>query len=596
MCLLANRSSTRSRVGLMWPLMLGSALAVVAFSSPIAATTPMDQSGAAAPLAPSPLVVARHGMVVSAERDASRVGVKILQEGGNAVDAAVAVAFALAVVHPDAGNLGGGGFMMVHLRAGKDVAIDFRETAPRASTRTMYLDRRGRVIVGASTVGYQCVAVPGTVAGLALAEARFGRLGFSKVIEPARRLAQNGFHISAFVADALADPDARKALSASPESLRVFRPAGRWYQRGDRMVRPDLARTLARLQRYGPSEFYSGGTARAIARDMRLHGGLITLADLQGYRAVLRKPVVGVYRGVRIVSMPPPSSGGVALIEMLNILRRYNLKSMGSGSPQAIHFLLEAMRRAFADRSRYLGDPAFTRVPVRQLTSLQYADERAKSILPDRATPSSEIGPGQPAGVTGERPETTHFCVVDGQGNAASCTYTLNGPFGSGITVPGTGVVLNDEMDDFTSSPGTPNMFGLIQGEANAIAPGKRPLSSMTPTLVLKGNRLFLVTGSPGGPTIINTVLEVIVNVTDFGMNPAVANASPRFHHQWLPDRVRLEPKGFSPETLAALKRMGYLFGPRSEIGDAETIEIDPKTGELLGASDPRGSGVAMGY
>jgi len=541
-----------------------------------------------------PPVVAPHAMVASAERDASKVGIAILKRGGNAVDAGVAVAFALAVVHPDAGNLAGGGFMMIHLASGKNVAVDFRETAPGRATRTMYQDAHGRIIPGASTIGYRAVAVPSTVAGLALAEKRFGHLSWQQVIEPARRLAAQGFRVSPAVADVLSDPGVQKQLSRFAESRRIFLPHGRPYRAGEWMKRPDLARTLQRLQQNGPAEFYRGRTARLIAADMRRHGGLITLRDLSGYHALFRAPVTGEYRGYQIVSMPLPSSGGITIISELNMLKHFRLSALGPLSAASMHDIIEAMRRAFADRARYLGDPAFTRIPVARLISQAYADQRVQSILPEKATPSSQIGPG--LAMPAEHKETTHFDVVDAAGNAISCTYTLNGPFGSGATVPGTGIVLNNEMDDFASAPGVPNMFGLVQGEANAIAPGKRPLSSMTPTLVMKGKRLFLVTGSPGGPTIISTVLEILLNMIDYKMDVSAATAAPRFHHQWLPDRVRIEPVGFSPDTIRILKQWGYVFGAPSYMGDAQTIEIDPKTGARLGASDPRGSGVTLGY
>lgn len=541
---------------------------------------------------PRPLA-AHRGMVVSAERDASLVGVEIMREGGNAVDAAVAVSFALAVVHPEAGNLGGGGFMMIHLRNGQNIALDFRETAPSGATRNMYLDQNGKVIPDASTVGYRSVAVPGTVPGMALAEKRFGKIGWKRVIEPARRLALYGAHVSYSTADTLGDRDTRKLLEKFPESRRVFYPGGHAYREGEWMRRPDLAATFSRLEKNGPAEFTTGYTARQIAADMRRHGGLITLKDLQNYRPILRTPVKGEYRGYTIVSMPLPSSGGVALVEMLNVLQHYDLKSMGFGSAAAMHVMIEAMRRAFADRSRFLGDPAFSSAPIAHLLSPSYADELARTISPDLATPLSAIHAG---GTSTEGTQTTHFCTADSEGNAVSCTYTLNALFGSGITVPGTDVVLNDEMDDFTSAPGQPNMFGLIQGEANSIAPGKRPLSSMTPTLVLKNGNLVLATGSPGGPTIINTVLEILVNIIDFGMDPEAAVSAPRFHHQWMPDRVRIEPGGFSPDTIAILKTMGYSFDRPRRQGDAQAISFDVTTHTFFGGADPRWSAAAAGY
>ena len=562
-------------------------------------------------------VQAKHDMVVSADVDASRAGLEVLQRGGNAVDAAVAVAFALAVVRPDSGNLGGGGFMMVHLKSGQDLAVDFRETAPLRSSGNMYLDRAGHIIRGASTIGYQSVAVPGTVAGMALAHRRWGRLSWQSDLEPACRLASRGFRISRALADELADPETQALLRRFPESRRLFLANSRSPRLGDVMVRPDLAATIRDLQTHGPRAFYRGRIATTIAHDMRLHGGLISLRDLNTYQPVVRDPITGQYRGYQVVSMPPPSSGGVALLEMLNILQRYDLASSGPDSALTIHRMAEAMRRAFADRSRYLGDPDFVKVPVSRLISPDYANIRAASVLPDRASTSTEVGPGAAAkgsplvptlgyrrGISAdsrrwpafhEKTETTHFSIVDRWGNAAACTYTLNGAFGSGITVPGTGIVLNDEMDDFASAPGIPNMFGLLQGAANEIAPRKRPLSSMTPTFVFRNGRLVLVTGSPGGLTIINTVLNILVNTIDFHLGPSAAVRAPRFHHQWLPDRLRVERGGLSPETLQRLRVMGYTVEERGPMGDAGTIGVDPRTGARIGAADPRGSGEAVG-
>ena len=541
---------------------------------------------------------ARNGMVASASGLASQVGVNIMKRGGNAVDAAVAVGLALAVVYPEAGNLGGGGFMLIRLAGGRSTAIDYREVAPTLASRTMYLDKSGNVIKGSSLVGYRAVGVPGTVAGLALAQRRYGRLPWRQVVEPAWHLAADGFVVSPALAQSLRKA-ARTPLGRFAESRRVFLRGGKPFQAGEVLRQPDLAATLGRLQQYGPRDFYTGRTARLLARDMAAHGGLVTLADLRRYRAVERKPLVGTYRGYGVLTMPPPSSGGVALLEMLNILERHDIGRMGCRTAATDHLLIETMRRAFADRSAFGGDPDFVRVPVRGLVSKAYAAEVDKTIRPAKATPSARVGHGQPLAYESpaayESPETTHFSVVDAQGNAVSNTYTLNFLYGSGVTAVGTGILLNDEMDDFASKPNTPNGFGLIQGENNAIAPRKRPLSSMTPAILTRNGRLFLVVGSPGGPTIISTVLQVIVDVVDHHMTLAQAIAAPRLHHQWLPDLIRYEPGAVSPKVRSALEAEGHLFAPdvgafpgSPTWGDAEGIFVDPTTGERHGASDPR--------
>lgn len=538
-------------------------------------------------------------MVASASGLASQVGMDIMRRGGNAMDAAVAVGFALAVVYPEAGNLGGGGFMLIRLADGRSTAIDYREVAPALASRTMYLDKSGNLIKGASLVGYQAVGVPGTVAGLALAQRRYGRLSWRQVLDPARRLAADGFVVSPALAQSLQKSASVKDFA---ESRRIFLRSGKPFQAGEVLRQPDLAATLGRLEQYGPREFYTGRTARLLARDMAAHGGLVTLADLRRYRAVERKPLVGTYRGYGVLTMPPPSSGGVALMEMLNILERHDISRMGYQTAATDHLLIEAMRRAFADRSAFGGDPDFMRVPVRGLTSKAYAARLDKTIRPAETTPSAKIGHGQP--LADESPETTHFSVVDAEGNAVSNTYTLNFLYGSGVTAVGTGILLNDEMDDFASKPNTPNGFGLIQGENNAIAPRKRPLSSMTPTILTRHGKLLLVMGSPGGPTIINTVLQVIVNVIDHHMTLAQAIAAPRLHHQWLPDLIRYEPGAVSPPVRATLEAEGHRFAPGAGAfpgspmwGDAEGIFVDPATGERNGASDPRSKDArAVGY
>jgi gamma-glutamyltranspeptidase / glutathione hydrolase len=546
-------------------------------------------------LAYSP-VRARRGMVASSDEIASKVGAEILKRGGNAVDAAVAVGLALAVTWPGAGNIGGGGFMLIRMADGTTTAVDYRERAPAKAHRGIYLDQRGEVLPDASTVGYRAVGVPGTVAGLALALEKYGTMKWRDVVEPARALAAEGFTVSHALAESLRRQD--ELLGRFPESRRIFLRGGKHYGDGETFPQPEMAETLARLQKDGPREFYEGRTARLISEDVRANGGLISLDDLKNYRAVERRPLRGNYRGYEIITMPPPSSGGAVLIEMLNVLERYDLAAMGHNSSAKYHLLIEVMRRAFADRAEFFGDPDFVKVPVERLTSKGYAAELAKSINVSRATPSARVRRGRP---TGHEPrQTTHYSVVDAAGNMVSNTYTLNGEYGSGVTVRGAGFLLNNEMDDFTAKPGSPNKFGLIQGEANAIAPGKRPLSSMTPTVVLKDGRPFLVVGTEGGPTIITQVLQVLINVIDHEMNLQQAVNAPRLHHQWLPDVVKYEPYGVAPEVMAALKRKGHRFELHADSpypGDVEGIMIEPGTAMRLGASDPRNpSARAVGY
>jgi len=536
---------------------------------------------------------ARHGMVASTSEIASRVGVEIMQRGGNAIDAAVAVGLALAVTWPSAGNLGGGGFMMIRRANGDTEIIDYRERAPLAASREMYLDKKGDVIKDASTVGYRAVGVPGTVAGLSLALQRHGKLKWADVVEPSRKLAADGFTISYHLARGLRGSE--KLLKQFPDSNRIFLRDGRLYEEGERLVQNELSETFSRLKEKGPREFYEGRTAQLIAEDMKANGGLITERDLKEYEPTIRKPLIGSYRGCEIVTMPPPSSGGTALLEMLNILEHYNLAYSGPGSSDTIHLLVESQRRAFADRAEFMGDADFVKVPVEGLISRKYSDELARTIDPDHATPSAKVRAGKPMGA--ESTETTHFTVIDEEGNVVTNTYTLNGGYGSGATARGTGVLLNNEMDDFTSKPGVPNAYGLLQSENNAIAPRKRPLSAMTPTIVLKDGKVWFAIGSPGGPTIINTVLQVIVNVVDFGMNIQQAIDAPRFHHQWMPDRIQFEPIGINRDTRAALERKGHVFADKpGNMGDAEGVMIDAKTGMRLGASDPRSGGVPVGY
>lgn len=543
-------------------------------------------------------VRAPRGMVASTNRLASEVGVEVLRRGGNAVDAAIATALALAVVHPVAGNLGGGGFMMIRLRDGRTTAIDYREMAPAAASHDVYLNNGGDLIKGegSSTIGYRAAGVPGTPAGMALALRKYGsgRLTWSQLIEPARRLAAQGFAISYRQARSLRGDE--ELLKRYEDSRRIFLNGGRFFNEGDTLRQTDLAATLARMQRGGVREFYEGETARLIAADMKRHGGLITLEDLRAYVPKERVPLETTYRGYKVISMPPPSSGGAVLIEMLNILEGYDLRAMQSSSSERYHVLTEAMRRAFADRAEYMGDTDFVKVPIAGLIDKHYAERQRASINSERASTSAEVRAGRPTGA--ESLETTHFTVVDAEGNAVSNTYTLNLGYGSGVTAKGTGVLLNNEMDDFAAKPGTPNAFGLIQSERNAVAPGKRPLSAMTPTFVLnKNGSLWFAVGSPGGPTIINTVLQVIVNVIDHDMDIQEAIDAPRIHHQWLPDEIVYEPHGLSPDTQRALVTRGHkLVAKPRYMGDAEGIMIDPKTRVRLGASDSRSEGVPVGY
>ena len=533
-------------------------------------------------------IAGRHGMVVSAEPLASDAGLQILKAGGNAVDAAVAVGFALAVTHPVAGNIGGGGFMLIRLADGRSVFVDYREEAPAAASREMYLDAAGEPKPNASLVGALAAGVPGTVAGLALAQQQFGKLSLARVMLPALVLAEEGFPVSYPLSESLrADRDLLDQFEAS---RRIFLHNGQLYEPGQIFKQPELANTLRQLAKEGPNAFYRGAIASAIVATMQKYHGLITAVDLEHYAARLREPLVGHFRGFTVLSAPPPSSGGVALVEMLNVLEPLNLGT--PNSYQSIHLIAEAMRRAYADRAAYLGDSDFASVPVAGLTSSGYAAKLRREILQAKA--ASPVGAGKPPGT--EPAETTHFSVVDEEGNAVSNTYTLNGGYGSGVTVEGAGFLLNNEMNDFAAKPGTPNMFGLVQGEANAVAPHKRPLSSMTPTIVVQGDKLRLVLGSPGGGTIINTVLQVLLDVLVYKMDVREAVTSPRFHHQWMPDELLLEGWGFSADTIDKLNAAGYKSSARGHIGECQAIEIEPETGWRFGAADPRGDGKAVGY
>ncbi|MBI1355805.1 MAG: gamma-glutamyltransferase [Acidobacteria bacterium] len=534
-------------------------------------------------------VHARKAMVAATEPHAARAGLETLRDGGNAVDAAVAVGLALAVTHPSAGNLGGGGFMLIRFPDGRSTFLDFRETAPAAASRDMYLDAAGKA-TDRSLVGYQASGVPGSARGFELARRKYGSLPWKRLIAPAQELAHKGFPLPWGMAQALRGSE---RLARFPESRRIFQNGGRFFEYGDRFVQPDLAATLDRMAKKGADEFYQGETARRIAADMARNGGSITLADLAAYEPKERRPLEGTYRGYDILSAPPASSGGAGVIQMLNMLEPTRYFEAGAGSAQAIHHVAEAMRRFFADRAEFFGDTDFAKdVPLRKLISKDYAQARAATIDPRRATPSAQVSAGPALGPESE--QTTHYSVVDEQGMAVAVTYTLNGGFGSGVTAAGTGVLLNNEMDDFTSKPGSPNQFGLLQSERNAIEPGKRPLSAMTPTIVSKDGKLFLVVGSPGGPTIISTVLQTILNVIDFRMDLQRAVDFPRFHHQWMPDELRMESWGFSPDTLHLLEGMGHKLAPGGEMG--RTMAIQVVEDGLVGAADSRSAGLATGY
>ncbi len=536
-------------------------------------------------------VYARKGMVVAQEPLAANVGVAVLKSGGNAIDAAVAVGFALAVTHPYAGNIGGGGFMLIRLADGRTTFIDFREKAPRKATHDMYLDANGNVTHD-SLFGWRAVGVPGTVRGFDLALKKYGHKSWSELLRPAIRLALSGFPISyqqmrSFKANA--DP-----LSQFPDSKRIFLKDGSFYDWNENFQQPELARTLERIARDGAKDFYEGETAHILAREMEKNGGLITLDDLREYQAVERKPLEGDYKGYHIITSPPPSSGGVGILQMLGMLDGTGYEKSAAGSAAAYHYLAEVMRRFYADRNEYLGDPDFVKNPISALLDPAYIRTRRNSIDPVLSTPRDQIKPGLPAAVA-EGSDTTHYSVADDQGNVVAVTYTLNNGYGSKVTVPGAGFLLNDEMDDFASKPGSPNLFGLVQGEANAIAPGRRPLSSMVPTIVLKDGKPFLVLGAPGGSFIITAVLQVMLNVMDFGMNIQDAIDFPRVHHQWKPDQLGVE-RGVSPDTIALLKKAGYSIEEAKPVVVARVEGILLSDGWLQGGHDERGTGKASGY
>jgi gamma-glutamyltranspeptidase/glutathione hydrolase len=555
-----------------------------------------------APPAPAPIitqpsrfqpVVARNGMVATQEKRATRVGVEILKAGGNAVDAAVAVGFALAVTHPQAGNIGGGGFMLVHLASRNEtIAIDYRETAPAAMTRDVFLDHKGDADPAKSRDSALGVGVPGTVAGLALAHEKYGsgKFTLAQLVAPATTLAREGFAVDDDLADSL--PRAQPRLARWPAAAKIFLRGDRALTRGDRLVQEDLAASLQAIAEGGPRAFYEGPLAGKMIAALTASGGIMTLDDLKSYQAIERPAVRGNYRGYQVASMPPPSSGGVHLLQILNILEGFGLRGSGSGSAATLHLMIEAMKPAYADRAEFLGDPAFVKVPVAGLISKRYADGQRATIDPERARPAQAIRAGNPAAHEGDN--TTHYSVVDREGNAVANTYTLNFSYGLGLVAEGTGILLNNELDDFAAKAGVPNAYGLVGGDANAPGPGKRPLSSMSPTIVLRDGRVFLVTGTPGGSRIITMVLQVILNVIDHQMNVAEAITAPRIHHQWLPDQAFAE-RGFSPDTLRLLEQKGHKVVTGATFGSANSILVTPEG--LTGAADPRQRGtLAEGY
>jgi len=536
-------------------------------------------------------VHAKHGMVVAREMHATNAGEAVLESGGNAIDAAVTVAFTLAVTHPSAGNLGGGGFMLIRFADGRSTFVDFRERAPNAASRDMYIDPATGKATQDSLIGYRASGIPGTVRGFEFAHEKYGKKPWKDLVDPAVHLAREGFPVSYGLSQSLHNANTSEKLSRFPDSKRIFLKDGAFYEPGDVLKQPELARTLERIRAHGAKDFYEGETAKLLAADMQEHRGLVTLDDLRDYKAIERKPLGGKYKGYGIVTSPPPSSGGVGILQMLGVLEGTDYTKSGAGSAYALHYEAEAMRRYFADRAEHLGDPDFQKVPVSALLDPVYIAKVRASIDPNKATPSAEVRPGDLAPY--ESTETTHFSIVDAEGNAVSVTYTLNSGFGSGVTAHGLGFLLNDEMDDFAAKPGDANGFGLVQGESNAIAPHKTPLSSMVPTIVTKDGKLYMVLGSPGGPTIINSVLEVILNVLDFGMNMQEAVDAPRIHHQWMPDTLSIE-KAASPDTIELLRQRGHNVRVVQQQGEVAGIRIDGQW--IEGAADGRVEATARGY
>jgi len=592
---------------------LGTRLVATTIVLTLFSTALVAQTATPAPASPETPVRTSHAMVVTIQHDATDAGVEILKQGGNAVDAAVAVGFDLAVVYPAAGNIGGGGFMLIRDKHGKTHFLDYREKAPAAASRDMYLDAQGNVVPGMSLIGYKASGVPGSVAGLTYAQKHYGKLTLAQDMAPAIKLATDGYVLSAEEAHALQS----KNLTRFPVSTKIFQRDGDFYKEGDTFKQPELAATLTRIAK-DPDDFYKGAMAHQIADFEKAGGGLITAEDLAAYQVKERTPIRGKYHGFDLITAPPPSSGGIVLVEILNILSTYNLPKLGPDRSAAqVHIITEAFRRAYMDRGDYLGDPDFNTLPLKQMANMKYAAAWRSSIDPTKPTPSKDLvrpsgfmPPPPQATPVKEPTQTTHFSIVDADGNAVSSTYTLNGGFGSGVTVEGLGFLMNNEMDDFTSKIGVPNMFGLIQSSANSIAPGKRPLSAMTPTIITtpshwyKRGKLAYVMGTPGGATIITTVANDIISTIDNGLNIQQAADAPRFHHQYLPDRIDLEKK-FPVDVADQLAAMGYTINRLAVAdehnpgvwGDSELIAIDPKTHELLGGHDNRRAfGKAAGY
>ena len=571
------------------PLILAIAMALPLLSSP---TLHAEEPSIFSQMATAQPVWAKHGMVASQETLASRTGVEILKQGGNAVDAAVAVAFSLAVTLPRAGNIGGGGFMLVHLaKENKTIAIDYREMAPSKAKKDIFLDENGDAVTKLSREHGLAVCVPGTVMGMSLALEKYGTMTMAQVTAPAIKMAQEGISVSPDLAVSLAG--LKRRMSQWPSTAAIFYKAdGSDFQVDDILKQPELAHSLQLIAEKGTKGFYEGETAEKLVKAVQEAGGIMTLEDLKHYKAVEREPVRGQYRGYEVVSMPPPSSGGVHIIEMLNVLQQFPIDKFGHNTAQTIHVMAETMKHAYADRSEYLGDPDFYKVPVKQLTDKDYAQKIASQIALNKTTPSEEIKPGNLAPY--ESDQTTHFSVVDKWGNAVSNTYTLNFSYGSGLVAKGTGILLNNEMDDFSAKPGTPNGYGLVGGDANAVEGNKRPLSSMSPTIVMKDGKPFLVTGSPGGSRIITTTLQIIMNVIDHGLNIAEASNAARVHHQWLPDELRVETS-LNRDTISLLEAKGHKVSVQSAMGSTQSIMVTDQG--IFGATDPRHSGSeAVGY
>lgn len=571
------------------PLILAIAMALPLLSSP---SLLAEESSIFSQMATAQPVWAKHGMVASQETLASRTGVEILKQGGNAVDAAVAVAFSLAVTLPRAGNIGGGGFMLVHIaKENKTIAIDYREMAPSKAKKDIFLDENGDAVEKLSREHGLAVGVPGTVMGMSLALEKYGTMTLAQVTAPAIKMAQEGISVTPDLAQSLAG--LKRRMTQWPTTAAIFYKAdGSDYQVDDILKQPELAHSLSLIAEKGTKGFYEGETATKLINAVKDAGGIITLDDLKNYKVVEREPVRGEYRGYEVVSMPPPSSGGVHIIEMLNVLQQFPIDKLGHNTAQTIHLMAETMKHAYADRSEYLGDPDFYKVPVKALTSKDYAQKIASQIAMNKTTPSAEIKPGKLAPY--ESDQTTHFSVVDKWGNAVSNTYTLNFSYGSGLVAKGTGILLNNEMDDFSAKPGVPNGYGLVGGDANAVEGNKRPLSSMSPTIVMKDGKPFLVTGSPGGSRIITTTLQIIMNVIDHGLNIAEASNAARVHHQWLPDELRVE-SSLNRDTISLLEAKGHKVKVQSAMGSTQSIMVTEQG--IFGASDPRHSGSeAIGY